>query len=345
MGRSSGNEKEQCPPAVSVAAFGKHPGWDDHIADIGLDTETLAGFKRRLYFGGIGANIDAGTWERIPEPQRVADFHHAFLSIEPGLVLVGRLWASSDGKGRKRYPMIVCAQCAEMALPWLLDVAGARLRDVEEQCRSTTSASVVRSIMGAARDDLASAVLAARDGDALLPPWFVDGCGADRLAELGENGSGFARVFYKMEREMAAFLAPDGATPANEAPAQHIRVPLAGETEAASFAIWAGVLLTLVRVPARLFLVRHVEKTWIDIIVGEPRPPQFFCLLAAREALPSASDIPYSLDDAFKERAAALLAAWQQGNPDIRKGVLAAGSAPQPAGGMRRLFRGIFGGR
>jgi len=47
---------------VFVAAFGKHPAWDDHIDDIGLDMDTLIAAKRILYVQGIGGNIDSGSW-------------------------------------------------------------------------------------------------------------------------------------------------------------------------------------------------------------------------------------------------------------------------------------------
>jgi hypothetical protein len=32
-------------PKLSLAAFGKHPGWDDHIPGIGVETEGLANLK------------------------------------------------------------------------------------------------------------------------------------------------------------------------------------------------------------------------------------------------------------------------------------------------------------
>jgi hypothetical protein len=47
---------------VTLAAFGKHPGWDDHIPGIGIDTELLAHFKQVLYVRGIGGQIDSGAW-------------------------------------------------------------------------------------------------------------------------------------------------------------------------------------------------------------------------------------------------------------------------------------------
>jgi hypothetical protein len=31
---------------VFVAAFGKHPGWDDHIDDIGLETDIIISSRK-----------------------------------------------------------------------------------------------------------------------------------------------------------------------------------------------------------------------------------------------------------------------------------------------------------
>ena len=39
---------------VALAAFGKHPGWDDHVEDLGLETQSLNLAKTVLYVDGIG---------------------------------------------------------------------------------------------------------------------------------------------------------------------------------------------------------------------------------------------------------------------------------------------------
>jgi len=47
-------KKEQdSTPRLYLGAFGKHPGWDDHIEDIGIDTDCLINIKRMMYFQGI----------------------------------------------------------------------------------------------------------------------------------------------------------------------------------------------------------------------------------------------------------------------------------------------------
>ena len=64
--------KEVAQARVHVAAFGKHPGWDDHIEEIGLDSDLLVKAKRLLYTEGIAGNIDSGAWEKLEPEKRQA---------------------------------------------------------------------------------------------------------------------------------------------------------------------------------------------------------------------------------------------------------------------------------
>src|SRR2546425_1786022 len=55
---------------VTLAAFGKHPGWDDHLPGLGLETELLVQIKQVFYVRGIGGQIDSAAWERIDAARR-----------------------------------------------------------------------------------------------------------------------------------------------------------------------------------------------------------------------------------------------------------------------------------
>ena len=61
---------------IFLGAFGKHPGWDDHIEDLGLETASLVQAKTLFYVQGIGGEIDAGAWEKLDDSQRLAAFKH-----------------------------------------------------------------------------------------------------------------------------------------------------------------------------------------------------------------------------------------------------------------------------
>jgi hypothetical protein len=130
-----------------LAAFGKHPAWDDHIDDIGLETERLAAAKRSLYVEGIGGNIDAGVWDELESKGQAHPFDHVFVWRWYEDTCVGRLSASRDGKGRTRYPLVVCAQCVGMALEQAIEEVAPRIERVGRQASATTSASALRTVV------------------------------------------------------------------------------------------------------------------------------------------------------------------------------------------------------
>lgn len=343
----NGAQPEKAAP-VYVAAFGKHPGWNDHIDDIGVETAHLVAFKRMLYMNGIGGNIDAGTWDALDEHQRVPDFHHVFLAIEHGAVMAGRMWSSSDGKGRKRYPMVVCAQCPGTTLPWLLEEVPPRLAAIEETCKNETTAEAVQRVVARTRRELATMAAAGRDGEMTIPGWFLSTEAVGPLCELGDRGYGFKRILYKIEREMSAHAAPSahgGDTPQP----QHLRVPLGNAADAPTLALWVGVMRTLLSPRTPLFLTRHLECDWLDIIVGAPRPQQLSCLRTSLQGLPSATDIPYNLDAEFVQHADEVLASWRDGATEIRRRIMETGLVDVgETGGVKGLFgkvKGLFGSR
>ena len=64
---------------VILAGFGKHPAWDDHIDDIGLETESLVIAKRVIYSEGIASQISSGAWKQLENSGRAMDFDHRFV--------------------------------------------------------------------------------------------------------------------------------------------------------------------------------------------------------------------------------------------------------------------------
>ncbi|KPK75794.1 MAG: hypothetical protein AMJ79_09685, partial [Phycisphaerae bacterium SM23_30] len=124
-------------PQIYLAVFGKHPGWDDHIEDLGLETERLVDAKRTLYVQGIGGNIDAGSWEDLAQVQQLDGFRHLLVWRLAGDLLVGRMWSSTDGKGRTSYPMIALTQCPRLALSWALEQVPPRLEQIQSRCSRT----------------------------------------------------------------------------------------------------------------------------------------------------------------------------------------------------------------
>ena len=298
--------KGQAPEVeVQVAAFGKHPGWDDHIEDLGLATSRLIAVKRVLYGVGIAGNIDSGAWEKLAPAERLEGFHHFFLWRLANDLIVGRMWSSSDGKGRTRYPMVVCAQCSGLSLEWIFQHVVPHLEEVERRCVQTAAAADVRSIIaesGQTLRQLAQGAEAAREPLAPSPRALA------RLAdrpEMRPERRGMQRILYLIEREMNAYR-PDAADATTTSTAilraSHIRVPACAPTPRAAATLWMGFLLGQFDPSAPLLVFIPIGQPWLDVVVGEPGVQQFYCIRAALSAIPLATEVPYNLDADFIAR-------------------------------------------
>src|SRR5688572_26453987 len=197
MGAPSGRQ-------IFLAAFGKHPGWDDHVEDLGLESESLVYAKSRLYVQGIGGQIDSGAWEKLDETQRLASFKHIFVWQRGNQVLIGRMWSSSDGKGRTRYPLIVCAHCAGVPADWALAQVLPRLEQIEQACSLTKSAADVRSTLDRHRGELRAALATI---DSAPPAPLTSAIVGDFVnhAAFGPDKEGWFRILHQMDGQMALF--------------------------------------------------------------------------------------------------------------------------------------------
>ncbi|MFW6163410.1 MAG: hypothetical protein ACODAJ_11630, partial [Planctomycetota bacterium] len=306
FGRAIGRFRRHEEEAVEVhlAAFGKHPGWDDHIEDLGLDTEVLVGVRRVLYLQGIAGNIDSGAWEERGEDERLAGFHHLFVWRLGGDLVLGRMWSSRDGKGRTRFPMIVCAHCRHLPLRWAVAEVLPRLEAIEQRCKATTEAAEVRAAI--AENDQALDQAAAAE-EPVHDPVLPSPRAVARLAERPEmqpDHQGLHRIVYQMEREMPAFhlRASDTGTRAVSFRPHHMRVPLCAESRQEGIQLWMSFLPSQLDRSTPVLLFLPLEEPWVDLVVGEPGVQQFFCVRASTKAIPLATDIPYSLDEAFVNR-------------------------------------------
>ena len=93
-----------------LAAFGKHPAWNDHLGLIGAQTESLALLEDVLYRQGIALQVAAGSWRDGNGEARTPNFNHRFVWSGSRQSIVGAFWPSVDGKGRTQFPFICCVQ-------------------------------------------------------------------------------------------------------------------------------------------------------------------------------------------------------------------------------------------
>jgi len=312
---------------IFLGAFGKHPGWDDHVEDLGLETGSLIQAKILFYVQGIGGEIDGGAWEKLDEAQRLPDFKHVFVWHRPGQLLVGRLWSSSDGKGRTRYPMVVCAHCSGVALSWALDQVLPRLEQIERECVATQSAADVRSLLARYRTELRNA--ASGQMTDLGPP-TLDTAFITKFAarpELGPQQEGWMRLLYAVQNQFSAFAKGrfnPKADPSTIRP-QQVRAPRAADSVSVALLQWTNFFLTQVDPQTPMLLTAPLEHPWIDVTLGQPGRQEVFCLRATPKAVPPASEVPYNLTDNFRSDAKSVLSALEVGRPP--GSILTAGSS------------------
>jgi len=322
---------------VALAAFGKHPGWDDHVEDLGLETEGLNLAKTVLYVDGIGGQIDSGAWEKLDAAQQLPAFNHLFVWQRSGQILVGRLWSSSDGKGRTRYPMVVCLHFAGVTLASALKEALPALAQLHEGCVAATSADDVRSLLARKRAALRESIRpsAARAEYAPVNPDVLH-----RILRSGDSAAreGFVRVMYQIQSQLGAF-APRKFNAASAPRPQQIRVPVAAENPEQALLFWTRFLLTQLDESAPLLLTLPLDAGWMDVTVGEPGSHELFCLRASPKAVPLVSEVPYTLEGDFQTKADEFLDRFERGEtvpPNLPRPATAVIPIPRPAKSWRK---------
>ncbi|HMJ64571.1 MAG TPA: SUMF1/EgtB/PvdO family nonheme iron enzyme [Candidatus Binatia bacterium] len=304
MGAPSGRQ-------IFLAAFGKHPGWDDHVEDLGLESESLVVAKTLLYVQGIGGQIDSGAWEKLEAAQQLPAFKHAFLWQRGGQLIIGRMWSSSDGKGRKRYPMIVCAHCVGMPIEAALDQVLPRLEQIEQRCLSTNFASDVRAALDRHRSELRAAIASF---DTATVPALTSAVLGEFVnhSALGPDKEGWFRILYQMQSQMASFAIGrfsikgdlTGLRP------QQVRLPACAHSAGQALLLWSKFFQSQLDPAVPLLYAFPFDEGWIDVTAGEPTPQEIFSLRASPKSMPLVSEVPYNLEPAFREKARAQVAAF-----------------------------------
>jgi len=283
-------------PAIYLGAYGKHPGWDDHIDDIGLDTESLLLAKQVLYVDGIGGRIDSGEWDKLNENQRLPEFKHVILWKRGNGFLLGRIWSSRDGKNRTKYPMVACTQCVGAPLSWGLTNVLPALEEVESLCKSTSSAEDVREIVRrtlvALRQSLGNASASQSNGKEVA---LVSQLG------LADEPEKLLRITYHVCTHLGRCSAHASREPAREATSAQIRLPAASELISQTLMFWTNFLESQFGIRVPILLALPLGRPWLDATTGEPTSRDFYSLRVTPEILAIASEVPYDIDDEFRK--------------------------------------------
>lgn len=354
-----GGGMEGTSARVHLAAFGKHPGWDDHVDEQGIETELLSAFKKMLYHEGIERSIREGRWENLPAGHREPGYGQVFLFRAGGGLILGRMWSSSDGKSRTAFPMILCAQITGLEMDWGLTRVLPALSALAEQCRATSSAADVIALVDQARQDLRQQATSEVGAEAEIRPWAGVVAEVADQEPMGPGEQGIGRVLYQLERELGPYLrGQKDPGPSGDLKARLMRLPSCSDDPAAALRMWAGLAAGQLASWAPFLLIVREGRPWIDLIVGQSAGAELYCLQTTPAATPLSTDIPYELDGAFVAKVADMVAKSRQGTlkfeePPAKSGaasVMASVRAAVPApslsmtGGRKINWTWIVGG-
>jgi hypothetical protein len=241
--------------AEFFGVFGKHPGWDDHIEDLPLPTASLVTAKQLLYVNGIGSQISSGAWARLPAEASLPDFNHYLLWIRGRQFIVGRLWASRDGKRRAHFPMAALIHGINLPATGAFGAPTAQLEQLVAGCRATTSADGVRNVISRVFGET---------------PIVPEQSPVEDGATLCTRRSSVTALI----RDLRGNLPPRCRLPSD--PADSLR----------SLRFWSRICMSLAPPELPLFFSVAAGAPWLDVIAREPIPAHFFCLRAGLPALP-----------------------------------------------------------
>ena len=262
--------RDRLDQPVQLAGFGKHPAWDDHIDDLGLTTETLVITRRILYSEGIASQLASGAWNRLEETGHSMEFGHRFVWSREAQSMIGGIWASSDGKGRAHFPIIVCVQIGINGYR-AIDRFLALVEDLGALCQKTKDRQKFRDMFGETQLRLSSNA---------LPNWRAETKSFDLSEQKEENILNGMIALSQGVRKYRKQGIREGVKSA------HFRLPAISPRPKESLEFWAGYLETQVDLRLPCLTIASAGSGPVDIIAGEPEANDFFCLRAAETGLP-----------------------------------------------------------
>jgi len=272
-------------PRIYLGAFGKHPGWNDHF-DLGLETESLVATKRILYEQGIRTEIEAQTWEKLSESNRLPAFDHWFFWLRPRECIIGYCSSSRDGKGRGLYPLVLCAHLVDLPVSWAWRTVLPLLRDTVATICAASTAGRVTSTVAEALDNLRCQhpETAVREAAG-----FVGSAGISSLAQMIRGDSFMLYPIYHDILERFGSFAPGACNykSLSQVPrAQSLRLPAINSSVADTINAWSGFLLSELDPGVPLLAIMPSGGEWADFILGQPTSGDLACIRAGRHHIP-----------------------------------------------------------
>lgn len=303
---------------VPVAAFGKHPAWSDFV-EIGIREERLASAWKALLPNGIVRLTEEGRWQALDENGQSIPFGHFIAWKRPESVLAGRIWPSSDSRGRKLYPLIVMVALPPGEFSRCPGLVASALAQAEPRWRGATEPAALESALADMETQIAQELAAQH----MSPPPL--GRPASRLVQCPQVGEEeLLRLIYHVER--------DGGAAADPTKQMRFRVPRCTMDPAEASALWADFALWEFGEKTEVLCMAPMDEDWLDVNVGAVNAESLFALRASKEAVPLTTLIPYTLAENFVQHAKGRIEALREGR--------GAAQTPQQGvwGSIKKLF-------
>jgi hypothetical protein len=285
--------RDRLNQSIQLAGFGKHPAWDDHIDDFGLTTETLVTVRRILYSEGIASQVSSGAWNQLEESKQAFEFDHRFVWSREAQSVIGGIWASSDGKGRGHFPIVVCLQIgvngwrAVRSFLAPVEQLGAdfqrakeqkKFRDVFAEAQQSLSRNLVRNGPASPDEGESEATAETRSDSLSNSISEVSGCEPpEQRQETVLDG------MVALSQGIKKYQKQGGRERQGSA---HLRLPAISARRKENLEFWTGYLETRLDFRLPCLTIASPGLGPIDIIAGEPEARQFFCLRAPESGLP-----------------------------------------------------------
>jgi hypothetical protein len=285
---------------IEVAGFGKHPAWDDHIDDIGLNTETLVLAKQLLYSEGITTQLASGAWDQLEKSGNAIEFDHRFVWGRDQQAIVGAIWASSDRKGRTRFPLVVCAQTASQG-PRAIDLLFDPIERLGALCKAAKNQEDIRDAFRRAQWEFSGANL--------------PGPSDNRSSEMTDSGQ--ISILSALVTLSAGLK--NRRRDAPKISGSHYRLSAISSKAKENLNFWSTYLTTQ-RIGSNppYVVIASNGKGWIDLIIGEPLENDFYCLRANANALPvTSTEIKAKQLRKLESEAREYLQTYQFGSPGL----------------------------
>jgi hypothetical protein len=258
--------RESLEGGIHLAAFGKHPAWDDHIDDLGLNTDSLVLTKKLIYSQGIAGQLASGAWDQIERSGNAIEFNHRFCWSRQNQAIAGAVWASTDRKGRTRFPMIVCGQIGADG-PKAVDLLLSPIDELGTLSKSVKTQEEFRELYINIHEKLYRGALQ----PSANRPIF-------ELTESEQNSVLPSLVAISAGIRARQYRVTSGS---------HFRLISTLSRTRDTLCLWIAYLTAQGLPSAPPFLAIAINgKNWVDLIIGEPGEKDFFCLRANETACP-----------------------------------------------------------